>query len=189
MSSCGSLSYNDGSSSISVHRHDQCGDTISNYTPSAISVPGTSDVYLPPFAAQETPPAEKFFGGFTGRFSGLWDTTMEHYLLVPALFVTIVAVAVSFEVIGFLMMVGAIGLVTYEIANASANLFLGDSNAGLKQMGEGVADGILLGGGCALGAGAKAVTGTENATRAGVALHLLDDVALGTVMATKAMQE
>ncbi len=119
---------------------DRCGGLSNNYTPSAIASFATEDSYVPPFVAKA--PTDKFFGGyskgfvasqvlwegFTGRFSSLVDTTMEHYLLVPALFAAIVVTALSFEIIGFLMLVGAIGLVTYEIANASANILFDNIN-------------------------------------------------------------
>lgn len=118
--------------------------------------------------------------GFTDRFGNLAETTKDHYLLMPIVTFGVIATAVAWPLFGVGLTLASVGLIGIKAYQASTNYFLeGRQAEGLNQFGETTADITLLAGGLALGRAGQAVTQAKSGTTAGVALHLVDEVAAG----------
>lgn len=126
--------------------------------------------------------------GFADRFENLAQVTRDHYILMPALTAGIITAAVVWNPVGWTLTFAALGLVGHKAHQASSQYFLGDPRQGLYQAGETAADITLLGGGLALGRAGQAITHAKSGSNAGIALHLVDEVASGFLLFRNALQ-
>ncbi len=116
--------------------------------------------------------------GFSDRFQNLAETATDHYLLMPIATFGVIAGAVAWPLFGMGLTLASLGLIGIKAYQASSNYFLeGREAEGLTQFGETIADTTLLAGGLALGKAGQTVTQAKSGTSAGVALHLVDEVA------------
>lgn len=130
-----------------------------------------------------------FWDGFTDRFQNLWHTTKDHYILMPALTAGIITAAIISNPFGWALTGVAAAMITYQTYQASSDYFLnGNQEKGLTEFGETTADIALLGGGFALGGAGQAITKARIGTNAGVAIHLVDEVAAGILAVQKFLQ-
>lgn len=129
------------------------------------------------------------YDGFTNRLETLWRTTKDHYLLMPTATVGIVTAAVIWNPVGLALTAGSLALIAYKANQASTHYFLeGEKETGLNQFGETAADIFLLGAGIGLGKAGQTVTQVKNGTNAGIAFHLVDEVAAGILLVKQALQ-
>ncbi|MBI4125707.1 MAG: hypothetical protein HY466_07250 [Deltaproteobacteria bacterium] len=126
--------------------------------------------------------------GFSDRFENLAQTTRDHYVLMPALTVGVIAAATIWNPVGWTLTFAALGLVGYKAHQASSEYFLGGPRKGMYQAGETVADITLMVGGVAVGRTGQAITHVSNGSNAGAALHLVDEVASGIIVFKNTLQ-
>lgn len=126
--------------------------------------------------------------GFSDRYRNLAQVCKDHYILMPVVAGIVITTAVLSAPVGWTLTFAALGLISWKGYQASSEYYLGNRQKGLQEFGEMAADLTLLGGGLAVGRAGQAITHVRNGSNAGIALHLVDEVASGILVVKKALQ-